>query len=89
MEIPDPFVVLQILMETLNETIDVRDEGNSFFKNPWRVWNLSQYACCRRKSIDSSFHFLLSIIIYRYFSIDFSIDTNMFEYVRHEYMQIR
>lgn len=37
MEIPDPFVVLQILMETLNETIDVRDEGNSFFKNPWRV----------------------------------------------------
>lgn len=26
MEIPDPFVVLQILMETLNETIDVRDE---------------------------------------------------------------
>lgn len=37
MEIPDPFVVLQILMETLNETIDVRDEGNSFFKNPWGV----------------------------------------------------
>lgn len=60
-----------------------------FLKILGAFWNLSQYACYRRKSIDSSFHFLLAIIIYRYFSIDFSIDTNMFEYVRHEYMQIR
>ena len=31
MEIRDPFVVLQILMETLNGTIDVRDQRNFLF----------------------------------------------------------